>query len=402
MATERKRESDFFEAWSGVQTNLMRSWADTWLAFSKATEGAEGAKKSAGPWGAAGDIYNQWQNMCQEMFGEYWKTAPWGIGGQRFEKTLWGAQTYTKLYEFWASAAGILSGTSPGGKGIPETYQEFCDFWLENYNEWLRGFFTLPPLEPFKGLLGSTAELPQMYTDVLSRFYGPWMEAMQGLPGKSAEAFKKGPQGYADVYRWWLEPYEQTWGRVLRVPPLGLERETIERVQKVNESLIEHYAAMTDYSSALYRVGTEAMQKVAGKLGEMHQKGQSPKTYKEFYTLWWTTNEDALHELFKSPEFSHLLGRVVEATMRLRKRYDDIMEEYLKALPVPTRSEMNDLYKTLYLLKKEVRNNTKQVKELEEKLKTAETAPGKEKKLEEKLETAETVRGKVESKEESS
>jgi len=54
------------------------------------------------------------------------------------------------------------------------------------------------------------------------------------------------------------------------------------------------------------------------------------------------------------------------------------MEEYLKALPVPTRSEMNDLYKTLYMLKKEVRKNTKQMKELENKLKTKKMTPEKE------------------------
>ncbi|MBT9159415.1 MAG: Poly(3-hydroxyalkanoate) polymerase subunit PhaE [Dehalococcoidia bacterium] len=411
METERKWGTDFSEAWLGAQANLMQSWADAWLGFSKATEGAERAKESTRPWGTTGDIYNQWLNMCQEMFGEYWKGAPLGIDEQTFEKTPWGAQTYARLYEFWANAAKILSGTSPGGKGIPESYQEFCDFWLENYNELLRGFFTFPHLEPLRGLLGSAAELSQMYADVLSKFSGPWMEAMQGLPEKTAEALRKGPQGYADVHRWWLQAYEQTWGRVLRMTPLGLTRETSEMLQRGTESLIEHYAAMTDYSSAFYRVGTEAMQKVATKLGDMYNKGQAPKTYKEFYTLWWTTNEEALYELFKSPEFSRLLGRVVDATMRVRKRYDDIMEEYLKALPVPTRSEMNDLYKTLYLLKKEVRENTKQVRELEEKLRTTETALGKEeslkkevrentkqvRELEEKLRTTETALGKEES-----
>jgi hypothetical protein len=378
MATEHERGTDFFEKWSGVQTNLMRLWADTWFGFHKATEGAEGTKESTNPWGTTGDIYNQWLNMYREMFGEYWKRVPWGIGGQTFEKTLWGAQTYTKLYEFWANAANILSGTSPREKGIPETYQEFCDFWLKNYNELLRGFFTTPHLDLFRGLLGSAAELPQMYANILSKFFGPWIEVMQGLPEKSAEALKKGPQGYADVYRWWLQAYEQTWGRVLRMPPLGLTRETTEKLQRGTESLIEHYAAMTDYYLALYRVGTEAMQKVAIEMGEMYNKGQAPKTYKEFYTLWWTTNEDALHELFKSPEFSHLLGHVVDATMRVRKHYDDIIEEYLRALPVPTRSEMNELYKTLYLLKKEVKKNTKQVRELEEKLRTTGAAPEKE------------------------
>jgi hypothetical protein len=54
------------------------------------------------------------------------------------------------------------------------------------------------------------------------------------------------------------------------------------------------------------------------------------------------------------------------------------MEEYMKALPVPTQSDMNDLYKDLYLLKKEVRKNTKKVRKLEEKLRIAATAASKE------------------------
>ncbi len=119
------------------------------------------------------------------------------------------------------------------------------------------------------------------------------------------------------------------------------------------------------------------MQKVAARVGEMY-KGQASKTFKEFYTIWWTTNEETVNELFKSKEFSSLLGRVVDATMSHRKRLNDIMEEYLKTLPVPTRSEMNDLYKTLYQLKKVVRKSTRQVKELQEKIRTMETAPGKE------------------------
>jgi hypothetical protein len=64
--------------------------------------------------------------------------------------------------------------------------------------------------------------------------------------------------------------------------------------------------------------------------------------------------------------------------MLVRKRYHEIIEENLKALPIPTRTEMNDLYKSLYLLKQEVRRNTKQVAELQSRLKRAERATKKE------------------------
>ena len=218
-----------------------------------------------------------------------------------------------------------------------------------------------------------------MYANNLSKFVGPWMEAMQNLPGKTAEAMQKGPQGYPELYRLWLQAYEQTWGKVLRMPPLGLTRETIGRSQRGTKALIDHFAAMNDFSSALQREGVKAMQKVATRLEDMYNMGQAPKTFKEFYTLWWTTNEETVYELFKTQEFSHLLSRVTDAAMDVRKRYDDIMEEYLKMLPIPTRSEMNDLYKTLYQLKKEARRNTKQLKDLAEEIRTRGTASIKEK-----------------------
>jgi hypothetical protein len=357
----------------------MQLWADAFSGFAKASKGAADKKEWTEPWRTPVDIYNRWLNISKEMFGEYWERAPWGIGQQTSVRVMAGMQIYNKLYEFWASAVQLLSGARPEGKGIQETYQGFYESWLKNYNELLNSFFKVSLFEPPMWTPAAAMELPQMYANNLSKFVGPWMEAMHNLPGKMAEAVQKGPQGYPELYRLWLQAYEQTWGRVLRMPPLGLTRETIERIQRGTKALIDHFTAMSDFSSALQREGVKAMQKVATRLEDMYNMGQAPKTFKEFYTLWWTTNEETIYELFKTEEFSHLLGRVTDATMDVRKRYDDIMEEYLKMLPIPTRSEMNDLYKTVYQLKKEVRRNTKQSKDLAEEIRTRGAASIKEK-----------------------
>lgn len=379
MATEGEKKTSFFDTWSEAQRSWMQLWADAFSGSPKATKGADGKKEWTEPWRTPVDIYNRWLNISKEMFGEYWERAPGGIGQQTGERVMAGMQIYNKLYEFWASAAQLLSGARPEGKGIQETYQGFYESWLRNYNELLNSFFKVSLFEPPMWTSAASMELPQMYANNLSKFVGPWMEAMQNLPGKMAETGQKGPQGYPELYQLWLQAYEQTWGKVLRMPPLGLTRETIERSQRGTKALIDHFAAMNDFSSALQREGVKAMQKVATRLEDMYNMGQAPKTFKEFYTLWWTTNEETVYELFKTQEFSHLLSRVTNAAMDVRKRYDDIMEEYLKMLPIPTRSEMNDLYKTLYQLKKEARRNTKQLKDLAEEIRTRGTASIKEK-----------------------
>lgn len=378
MTTEHGRETDYLGAWSEAQRSWMRLWADSLSGFSRTTEGGEGEKEPPGPWKSTGPIYDQWLKMSQDMFGKYWENAPSGIGAQTFARTLGAAQIHSKLYEFWANAAKVLSGTPAEGKGIQETYQEFYNSWLKSYSEVLRGFFGASLFEPLGWPGGAAAELVPMYGDALSKFSRPWMEAIQGLPQKLAEALQKGPQASGDVFRWWLQPYEQTWGRVLRMPPLGPTRETIGIMQKGIEAMVDYYSVTTDFWSALYQVGTEAMQKVMAELGRMYGKGQAPKTYGEFYQLWWKTNEDTVNELYKTPEFSRLLGSLVDSLMLVRKRYNEIMEEYLKALPIPTRTEMDDLYKTLYLLKKEVKKNARQMSDLQERLRRTGRAAGKE------------------------
>jgi hypothetical protein len=379
MATEQGRETDFLGALSEAQRSWMRLWTDALSGFPTTTERREAEKESPGPWWRATErIYGEWAKMYQEMFGEYWKGAPLGIGGQTFTRTLGAAQIHGKLYEFWASAARILSGTPTEGKTAQETYQEFYNSWLASYNEILKGSFTASFFEPIRSPLGGTAELMAMYAEGLSKFSAPWMQAMQGLPQKTVEALQRGPQGYGDALRWWLPAYEQTWGRVLRMPALGPTRETIGMLQQGIEALVDYYSVMTDFWSALYKVSTEAMQQVMTELGNMSSKGQAPKSYREFYKLWWTTNEEAVQGLYQTPEFSRLLGRVVDALMLVRQRYDGIVEENLKSLPIPTKSEMNDLYKSLYLLKKEVRENTKRVSELKKRLRSTGTAAKKE------------------------
>lgn len=391
METYEKWGTDAFQTWSEAQKNWLHLMGTTFPGFPKAMEDAEGKYDSTSLWGSTGDIYNRWLNMSQEMLQQYWKGTPWGAGRQTFENMLGATHIYNKLYEFWAGATRILSGEFSTAKGMQEGYEEFCDSWMKNYNEFFNRFFAASGVEPLKRM-GVSMDLPKMYADILVKFIAPWMEATQGLPEKSMEALGKGPEGYADIYRSWLPAYEQTWGKILKIPPMGPARQSIERLQRLTETMPEHSNVMTEYSGVLYRVGTESMHKVAAKLGEMYMQGHPPKTYREFYTLWLTTNEDAMYQLFKTPEFSRLLGRVTDVNMRLQQRYNVVMEEFLKALPIPTRSEMDDLYKTLYLINKEVKKSPKRMGGLEEKLRTTETTLAKQvKELEEKLAATETA-----------
>ena len=57
-------------------------------------------------------------------------------------------------------------------------------------------------------------------------------------------------------------------------------------------------------------------------------------------------------------------GEVLEASLNVRKHFFKLMELYLYDFPIALRSEMDDLYKTVYEMKKKVKSLEKQLGEV--------------------------------------
>ncbi|MFM8331320.1 MAG: poly(R)-hydroxyalkanoic acid synthase subunit PhaE, partial [Candidatus Methylumidiphilus sp.] len=69
-------------------------------------------------------------------------------------------------------------------------------------------------------------------------------------------------------------------------------------------------------------------------------------------------------KLFQTEDFSRLQGELLDAGLTARTHYFKIMEMQLYDLPIALRSEMDDLYKTVYDLKKKVRALEQQADEV--------------------------------------
>ena len=101
------------------------------------------------------------------------------------------------------------------------------------------------------------------------------------------------------------------------------------------------------------------------RLGELEGKELTPETFREFYKIWWTINEDTYQELFVSPEFIGLMQEVLRRGLVLRQRTDKLSAESLSTLNIPTKDDMDEIYKAIYDLRKEVRWQRRGLHELE-------------------------------------
>ncbi len=368
MTDEPKTGFDGFAELTKMQQQWMKGVTDFWTSF--VPKGAQGDQGSDGfAW--AQDLYRKWGEQWQEMAAKMMPGTS-GIGPDTFLKMYQSADIYTKFYSFWIEMYRKFMETIPQqwqGEWKPERFEEFWKAWVDQYRSLVDNVFAAAVPEPLRWITHIyTGEVPLLTADLLIKFWSPWMEfgaetlARPPIPAEPGT----GMTSVIEFYDRWRKAYEASLGKLLHTPGLGYFRESYEKLLAGIDSLVEFNIVLADFNGALYQAGIAAMQKLLEKLGESMAAGEYPGTFREFYDQWWKTNEDIYEELFRTDEFGKLLGQIVDRGMQFRKAYHEFLEEVVKQLdlPVPTRSEMDHLYKTVYQMRKTVRAQAREIAEL--------------------------------------
>lgn len=192
------------------------------------------------------------------------------------------------------------------------------------------------------------------------------MSAQDKTKGKNME--RSDFESTQEFYDQWVNMYKTTMGKLVEMPAVGPAREKSEKMMKGFSTFINLYAAGMDTSSNMQNVFMEAMQKVKEKIGADMDGEVSPEKYKEFYDIWIQTYSDTFKDFAKSGHFVSDLGKLNAHLMDFQKYNREMLEDnYLKPMNMPTKTEIDEINKELYALKKTVKELTRQIKELKEK-----------------------------------
>jgi hypothetical protein len=158
--------------------------------------------------------------------------------------------------------------------------------------------------------------------------------------------------------------FEKSTGKLFSVPALGKDREKMELMSKFGKSLSSFAAKNIDYQQLLQLTGNDAMQAVVKTLAKKIEAGEKFEKFDEFFSLWIDVNEKSFNVLFQSALFSEKRNAMTEAGFNARKLYNEILESQLADLPIARRSEMDEVYKLIYDLRKHVKSLESQIQEL--------------------------------------
>ncbi len=120
---------------------------------------------------------------------------------------------------------------------------------------------------------------------------------------------------------------------------------------EINEKLFEFNKYMTEYYKQLSSVWGIAQKKVNQKVPEIPQDVEQIEAVKR---IWIDIFDNDFTELFDSKKFGDNYGNLVSKELELTKHWNNITNVILQSVNLPSKEEIDEVYKEIHSLKKRV------------------------------------------------
>lgn len=269
----------------------------------------------------------------------------------------------------WLRAAGRFwgePGREDGGPADEEGRSRQAErFSIEAYAAMMKTYHAVSTAmsEPsaMDSLLRTTTILPDITTTLLATGMKGYFALQQQIVdkidriGNSTDSYRIDNIDQ-ETLRAWSEIYQKEIRQYFNIPQLGLSRFYQERINQTLDKLNIFSTALAEFLQLLWLPFEKSYHMMHEKIEELTRSGNLPEDTRAYYQMWVKILEGHFMNLFQSPEYNKALGETMDALEDYLAARSRILQDMLQTLPVPSRKEMEDLCKEVYLLKKKIRS----------------------------------------------
>ena len=163
---------------------------------------------------------------------------------------------------------------------------------------------------------------------------------------------------FKHVSLFWTDLLHLMSGKPVALTSVGPMRNWANDIKKISteiidsqDDMVEFNQKLTEYYKQLSDTWTEAQKKVNSKAPSLPQDSEQLEAYKR---IWIDIFENDFTQLFDSEKFGQNYGKLVSAELELAKHWENIQNVTLQSLKLPTRKEIDEVYKELHQLRRRV------------------------------------------------
>jgi class III poly(R)-hydroxyalkanoic acid synthase PhaE subunit len=338
--------------WNEQADSMMKSWAqaqkELWDSWAKMLSESQGTVFQPV------QIFSQWQEAARQYM-EAWTGDAAAIAQTTSAQFLGAQELLLRFTDFstrmWKAVAPKIEAGDDWQAALEKTIQETSQAWLQ------------APANVM-GIAGDMGDLWRLYLRQWESFGKPWETLARGAPemyARAAGGDRSAMQALGeDVH----EAYQQTLGRLVASPNLGIARDFSRKLQEGFDAWVTYQMAYAEYSTVLSEIWDEAFNKFTQDLLAKAEADEQITSVRELTLLWTRGAEQVFTENFRSEAYVLAQGKVLNASMNYRLHEREIIEAFLKTYDLPTRSELDEAHRRIYELNREVKALKKMVKQL--------------------------------------
>jgi class III poly(R)-hydroxyalkanoic acid synthase PhaE subunit len=301
---------------------------------------------------------------------EAW-TAGIGTTGQGMAKQLLnGQQAMMRNLEMLTKSWQIVAPYLDAGENWQEGLKKFTDQWTEqilgNPARWLEA--TAHTNELWQSFIGEWGPLLKPWVASVNQLlHGHLGEGLLGTSSGLNRFLNLEMDGLSRLFDMEADR-EMAFERVAEIPTVGYTREQNTMLLKAFDAFVDLRKADIQYRTMLATTMGEAVRETMNKLANLAKEGKSINSVRELTRLWLEIADKVFSEMYSSEEYIQVQNDLSSAGLKYKIEAQKVIEMVLEVLHIPTRSELDDTYRTLYELRKEVKALKKQVHTLTQEL----------------------------------
>jgi polyhydroxyalkanoate synthesis regulator phasin len=345
--------AEWQNAFSGANNNPMAAWmnqmnTNNWMnqmqnmnpmnndQFKKASENVT-------------NLFNQYYSTLNSNFAEWQKSFENGTVQDAYKNMINTGEGFTKFAEMWMPMIKSMQEKNFNMDEYkkmmnPETYKEFMDKFF--------GFMPESSREFVNKLTASYNDTMKQAGDAGMKGYNQMREMMQKNMGNN------GSQIFGNIqstYGNWQKQMNEAFAPFTKMMTPNQQTKAMQDWNGISDRIMAYNLKNAELQYMVYTQGAKVMDKLAENMAKKMQEGKEVSSIVDLYQEWMNISDKVYVSLFESTEYSELMAEVGAMQMKLKKDIELQTEKMLKDIPVATRSELDEVYKTIYDLKKQVR-----------------------------------------------
>jgi hypothetical protein len=370
---------DFFKSWYNSQVTLVKQMTDfnqkmyaQMLNFGKPQE--EVSEQFENMNKAWTNMYNNWTNTLHSTYENLSSSMKSGMNKDMFSSLYNNNQVFLKMYEAFQPMMKAFNSNGFNADQLKDMMS--AEFYKSMTEKMFESFF---PKNDF-------ASMFEMYQNNMKNMMGNSSNILKEMMENYSSMMKNMPEMFAnaDLSKMmktsteFMDLYQKPFSQMMKMMNPGKEKHMMEAMVATMDKVNEYQLKQSQLQYLLYTTAKKSMetsiQNNMNKVSENTEVGN----FNIFFNEWVSTTEKAFTELFAKDEFSQLKAEVTTLSMSIKKDFDTQMTTSLENTPFAFKSDMDEVYKNIYDLKKMVKHLQKML-DLNEEVEKVKTTRSKKK-----------------------